>query len=422
MRRIPFNSESGVILPIVIILMVALTITGIAFLGASVLENKLVTREVYKNQAFHLADAGIEHLRVKLSILGGHQEIRDQALVGGGSEGGDYQPAVGGTHVSRLALGEGGYWVEYYDAAPYAISIGQVIEGGSISAMPDLGEVIEGGETIAQRKIKIMLLESPLFDYLIFGDEWVDISGNSSVAYVPGTERGKVGTNGTTDGALAVSGSAEVIADVYIVDDPEIIDDAEVIIEGIDKIAGDVDAGPPIELPAVTEPSGLTSYATPLNILPGDDISLLEDSEYPSVDVKGILRIPEHSSRILMANTLTISGGGEIRIETGADLKIYVKEDARLEGHGITNVDQNPLSCQIYGIGECTIYFRGTEDFYGTMYAPDGDITCRGDAKIQGSLIGNTVDVNGNPMVWWDPTLGTGGPTKTSLTNWQEIS
>ena len=60
MRRISCNSESGVILPMVIILMLALTITGLAFLNAAVMEHNLVSRGVYKNQAFYLTEAGLE--------------------------------------------------------------------------------------------------------------------------------------------------------------------------------------------------------------------------------------------------------------------------------------------------------------------------------------------------------------------------
>ena len=60
------NSESGVILPIVIILTLALTITGLALLNAGIMENSLVRREIHKNQAFYLAEAGVEHARVKL--------------------------------------------------------------------------------------------------------------------------------------------------------------------------------------------------------------------------------------------------------------------------------------------------------------------------------------------------------------------
>lgn len=46
--------------------MLTLTITGIALLNAGVMENRLVRREIYKNQAFYLAEAGVEHARVKL--------------------------------------------------------------------------------------------------------------------------------------------------------------------------------------------------------------------------------------------------------------------------------------------------------------------------------------------------------------------
>jgi len=68
MRRIPFNSESGVVLPMVVIFMIALSIVGLALLRATVLEHKLTTREVYRNQAFFLADAGIDHLTYKLLL------------------------------------------------------------------------------------------------------------------------------------------------------------------------------------------------------------------------------------------------------------------------------------------------------------------------------------------------------------------
>jgi len=60
MRRISSNSESGAILAIVIILMLALTITGIAFLNAGVMEYRLAKKEDYKNKAFYIAEGGLE--------------------------------------------------------------------------------------------------------------------------------------------------------------------------------------------------------------------------------------------------------------------------------------------------------------------------------------------------------------------------
>ncbi len=138
MRKV--NGEEGFILLVVVILMLALTITGLAFLNGAVMEHKLAMREVHRNQAFYLADGGIEHLSAKL-YAGGHWTIKNKPLQSGGQDG-SHQLAVDVT-----ALGEGQYWVEYYDGnppydPPYAISIGQVIKGG---------------EVVAEKKIKIKL-------------------------------------------------------------------------------------------------------------------------------------------------------------------------------------------------------------------------------------------------------------------------
>ncbi len=60
------NNESGAILAIVIIFMFAVTITGLAFLNSTVMEYRLAMREVHKNQAFYLAEGGVEDARFKL--------------------------------------------------------------------------------------------------------------------------------------------------------------------------------------------------------------------------------------------------------------------------------------------------------------------------------------------------------------------
>jgi hypothetical protein len=130
-----FNSESGAILPIVIILTLALTITGLAFLNAGVLENSLVRKEIAKNQAFYLAEAGVERLSVKL-YAGEHRSIKELEEISGGVEG-DYRPAI-----TPTTLGEGQYWVEYYEGdpdadppiLPWAISIGQTLKDVEVTA------------------------------------------------------------------------------------------------------------------------------------------------------------------------------------------------------------------------------------------------------------------------------------------------
>lgn len=60
------NNESGAILAIVIIFMLVVTITGLAFLNSTVMEYRLAMREVHKTQAFYLAEGGVEDARFKL--------------------------------------------------------------------------------------------------------------------------------------------------------------------------------------------------------------------------------------------------------------------------------------------------------------------------------------------------------------------
>lgn len=60
MKLARLNSERGMILPLVCIGVLVLCLVGIALLNPPVLENRQTVREVHKDQAFWLAEAGLE--------------------------------------------------------------------------------------------------------------------------------------------------------------------------------------------------------------------------------------------------------------------------------------------------------------------------------------------------------------------------
>jgi len=106
-----------VVLPIVLILTVALTITGLAFLNAGVMEHNLASREVYKNQAFYLAEAGLERTlwNLKEDYESGDRDWSDGDLngvtLGGAVEGWSeliwppVEPDLGpGTYLVRVKV------------------------------------------------------------------------------------------------------------------------------------------------------------------------------------------------------------------------------------------------------------------------------------------------------------------------------
>ena len=115
------KSESGVILLIVIILMLALTITGLAFLNAGVLENRLVRTEILKNQAFWLAEAGLERAlwNLKEDFENGSEDWTDGWINGMEVESAPLPGDQG--HWWRLSMltptlenvGENSVWLQY---------------------------------------------------------------------------------------------------------------------------------------------------------------------------------------------------------------------------------------------------------------------------------------------------------------------
>ncbi len=65
-----------------IILMLALTITGIAFLNAGVMEYRLAKREDYKNKAFYIAEGGLERTiwNLKQDFVNGSEDWTDGTI------------------------------------------------------------------------------------------------------------------------------------------------------------------------------------------------------------------------------------------------------------------------------------------------------------------------------------------------------
>ena len=384
------NEESGAILAIVIILMFAVSITGLAFLNSTVMEYRLATREVHKNQAFYLAEGGIKHLLVKLRA----EEDKPQ--------------------IDWTYLGDGDYMVfASYDASPsYAISTGRIIKKGH--------EIL--------KRIKVVIDWQSVFKYGVFGEEKVLLQGTPEVSSYRSDEpfnpaaNAQIGTNSIDEAAIELQGNAEVKGDVFSGEgsNPDLAISAEP--GAVTGNRGALDDY--VALPDVIVPEGLPFMGS-LSVAGGGVESISADAEYSSITVQGSLTIS--SSGDLVVGNLRILGSGKIIIPSGISVTVYVigPEKAFLGGKAIENVDEDPTRFRIYGAGDCPeIELAGTTKFYGAVYAPGIPVTCTGTGDIYGALIGRTVTLPGTARVYCDEILaGTpGGPEFVSFTDWQEIS
>ena len=279
------NEEKGAILLIVIVFMMALTIVGLALLHATVMEHNLAMREVHKNQAFYLADGGIEHLRFKLYSFGGQQAIKEMDPVSGGYDG-EYWPAIGVT-----SSGKGDYWVEYYEGSSgYAISTGRITKGDR--------EIL--------RRIKIRIYDSGLFDYGVFADKGMRMTGHAGEYKVSGWHSDPVndpdydpsnpptadiGTNGTQTAALDLQNSqvdGYAFAGPYTPDAPALDDVISLHPQG--SVGGKDWAKDKRPMPSVAFPNP-TIDMDPLSIQGGfEEISdyISSTMHFPSITVQGI--------------------------------------------------------------------------------------------------------------------------------------
>jgi hypothetical protein len=160
-----------------------------------------------------------------------------------------------------------------------------------------------------------------------------------------------------------------------------------------------------------------------------------------SVGGSGRLNITGPVDIIVTGNT-SIGGSGYIAVGGGTSvdpsLNLYCPGTIDLGGSGMVNNTSKPIKANIWGTkpGGGTmqsINVGGSAAFYGTVYAPNGNITISGSGGVYGALIGNTVTLSGSGDVHYDVQLGQatsiGGPTPGAgsnpgtvrVTSWAEL-
>jgi len=403
MRPISYSSESGVILPMVLIFMIALTIVGLALLHATVLEHKLAMREVHRNQAFYLADGGIDHLTYKFNS--GERPINWVK-----PPGEDYTVAVGET-----ALGQGDYWVHYYDTSPaYAISTGRITKNPQ--------EII--------RRIRVNLYETSVFNFALFGDDGVSLDSNVIVdSYNSGlggypltqSDNGDLGTNSIAPSAVSLDSNVLVYGDATIGPGGD-VNEAITVLGSADIIGDELVASEEKSLPLMKAPD-LTDRGS-LFLGGSDTLTISESGSYSSfwLDSNAILTI-DQDVVLHIEGEMRIDSNAQMIISGGANVTLYVGGQVSVGSNGIVNESQQPSSFSFIGLASCdAITLDSNIEFYGAVYAPNARVEINSNADLYGSFVGNEIVCDSNAGLHYDEALGVGTTiTTVGLRNWQEL-
>ena len=118
----------------------------------------------------------------------------------------------------------------------------------------------------------------------------------------------------------------------------------------------------------------------------------------------------------------TITSGGSIIIAPGAKLNLYMDgPTTSMGGGGILNGTGYPGNFSYYGTtNNTTISYSGGVDFYGTINAPEANITLTGGASVFGAVICNTyTSKSSGAGLHYDESLG--GPGILKLVSYREL-
>jgi hypothetical protein len=100
----------------------------------------------------------------------------------------------------------------------------------------------------------------------------------------------------------------------------------------------------------------------------------------------------------------SVDMAGSATITVTGPTRIYISGPANFAGGGFINSSQDPHDLTIYSTGS-TMSLTGTAGFAGAVIAPETDITLVGDSEYYGTIIGRTVDIQGNSIVHVDESI-----------------
>ena len=243
------------------------------------------------------------------------------------------------------------------------------------------------------------------------GTPITDSYDSSAGAYDPSTGGDEAGL--CSDGPITISGNAVVNGSArsgmgY-----------DVTLNGGATVTGSVGSRlRPLELPLVD-----ASAAAAANNNANVPLIPRGNSPYSPIDNQGNFSLGGNETYTLPPGTyyfndFTLTGQAELNIV--GHTVIYLTGDLRRAG-GVTvnNTTQVPSNLQFQMTGG-TAVVNSTNDFYGTIYAPNTDVTISGSADLFGVVVGKTLNVGGTGDVHYDESLMVDGidfPRRTGMVN-----
>ncbi len=103
----------------------------------------------------------------------------------------------------------------------------------------------------------------------------------------------------------------------------------------------------------------------------------------------------------------SVTGRGVGILRPGATVTIHHgSRDFTITGNGVVNRDQQPGNLNIFSATNSNVVIAGIPAFFGTVYAPEADFLARGTSGLYGAIQADTLTLGGGMSLHYDRSLG----------------
>jgi hypothetical protein len=111
-------------------------------------------------------------------------------------------------------------------------------------------------------------------------------------------------------------------------------------------------------------------------------------------------------ARLYVTGSTTVGGPASIVIANGGSVEWYSGGNVDIGGGGVVNDPGFAKNFSLIGLPSCaSVSYDGHARFIGTIYAPDANVAFGGTSDICGSVVGNTISIQGNMQFHYDEAL-----------------
>jgi len=373
--------DKGIVLIASLGLIATMATYGVALLTLSTSEVRAAESFENRMVAFHWADGAIDQTIVALKANASYAGVPSVNATTGRTTG-SYQTTVTATGTPNVF---------------------NIQATGTVGAAGTYGFQQRGLTAIVD------LTPQSQFASALFANSNVTMSGNAQTdaydsrngAYnaATATSDGNIGTNGTSNSIISLSGNARINGNATVGPGANIASaittTGNALVTGVKQAASAVTS-----LAPVTVPSGLVSSGA-LSIS-GNNIVTLPAGTY-------------------LYSSISVSGNGKLNC-TG-QVTIYATGNVSVSGNGIGTASNLPTNFFLnVTSGAATVSLSGNGNFYGAINAPQSSLSISGNGQVFGATIGSTVTDTGNGNIHYDKALGAlgGSTSNSSMKSWTE--